>query len=69
MTNTLIFNEKGDIIFFKSLNDAEAYIEPIDVQNNEYVAYDNEGRLFQYNVLLLRSLKRNQLISMNYVQH
>jgi hypothetical protein len=37
--------EKGPLYIFKSVNDAESYLEPIDVKNNEYVAYDSEGRL------------------------
>ncbi len=37
----------GDILVFQSVEDAERYIEPIDVAHNEYVGYDSEGRLLQ----------------------
>jgi hypothetical protein len=41
----IIAVESGDILFFRSLSIAERYLEPIDVRNNEYIAYDSEGRL------------------------
>jgi hypothetical protein len=41
----IIVVESGDILFFTSLIIAERYLEPIDVRNNEYTAYDSEGRL------------------------
>jgi hypothetical protein len=40
----IIVVESGDILFFRSLSIAERYLEPIDVRNNEYIAYDSEGR-------------------------
>jgi hypothetical protein len=41
----IVVVEPGDILFFRSLSIAERYLEPIDIRNNEYVAYDSEGRL------------------------
>jgi hypothetical protein len=37
----------GDIAVYMSLADAERHLEAIDVQNNEYEAFDAEGRLLR----------------------
>lgn len=50
--NTPIFLiEKGDVVVFDSTETAEAYVEPIDVINDEYVFYDAEGRLLSAAVI------------------
>jgi hypothetical protein len=41
----IIVNENGALSFFRSVNALEGYLEPIDVENDEYVAYDSRGRL------------------------
>jgi hypothetical protein len=43
----IIVDEQGTAMIFESTEDAERYLEPIDVRNNEYVAYDSEGRLLR----------------------
>ena len=43
MKAPIILNENGDVSLFATLEDAARYMEPIDVRNNEYVAYDSEG--------------------------
>ena len=43
MKPPIIINENGSLSFFKSVADAERYLEPIDVRNQEYVAYDSDG--------------------------
>ena len=43
----IILNEHGSIDVFQSTEAAEIYMEPIDVENGEYVAYDSEGRLLR----------------------
>jgi hypothetical protein len=50
MKTPIFINERGDVSVFESVEDAEHYIEPIDVANNEYVGYDSEGRLLQLTV-------------------
>jgi hypothetical protein len=45
MKTPLVVNENGNLLFFASSDDAERYLEPIDVRNGEYVAYDAEGRV------------------------
>ena len=41
----IIVSNFGDVLIFDSIEKAERYIEPIDVDNNEYIAYDSEGHL------------------------
>ncbi len=41
----IIVDNYGDVLVFKSVDDALVYLEPIDVLNNEYIAFDAEGRL------------------------
>lgn len=47
MKPPIVVYEPGDASIFQSVGSAEAYLEPIDVKNNEYVAYDSEGRLLR----------------------
>jgi hypothetical protein len=44
MIPPIIVDEYGDLAFFRSAADAERYLEPIDVKNEEYTAYDSVGR-------------------------
>jgi hypothetical protein len=37
-------DEAGDVFLFKTIADAERYLEPIDVRNGEYFAYLLDGR-------------------------
>ena len=45
MKSPIIIDDHGDITFFDSVKEAEQYLEAIDVQNGEYVAYDSAGCL------------------------
>ena len=47
ITPPIIVDEQGTATVFESVEDAERYLEPIDVRNGEYVAYDSEGRLLR----------------------
>mgnify|MGYP005758633445 CR=1 FL=1 len=47
MRPPIVIDEHGDISFFPSVEAACRYIEPIDVRNNEYVAFDSAGYLLQ----------------------
>jgi hypothetical protein len=40
----LCLDEGGTPLFFRSSRDAESYLEPVDVNAGEYLAYDSEGR-------------------------
>jgi hypothetical protein len=44
MLPPIIIDEHGDLAFFRSAAYAERYLEPIDVENEEYTAYDAIGR-------------------------
>ena len=50
MRNPIIVDEKGNIDLFKTKQDAEEYLEPIDVHNQEYIAYDSQGMLLRLGV-------------------
>jgi hypothetical protein len=43
----IIVDERGTATVFESVDYAERYLEPIDVKNGEYIAYDSEGRLLR----------------------
>ena len=40
----IIVDDHGDVLVFESVAIAERYLEPVDVENEEYVAFDSEGR-------------------------
>lgn len=44
MRPPIVLSESGDIEIFKDIDALLRYVEPIDVANGEYVAYDSEGR-------------------------
>ena len=62
MDTPIIISESGAIDVFRSLHEAENYIEPIDVKNNEYVIYDASGRLLAANVVEQKK-KRSSIIA------
>lgn len=46
-----VFDRNGDDVgVYSSLGDAEKHLEAIDVRNNEYEAFDAEGRLLRLTV-------------------
>ena len=47
MKPPVIVDENGSVNVFDSIEAAERYLEPIDVENDEYIAYDSEGRLLK----------------------
>lgn len=47
MKTPLFIDNNGDILVFESVQDAENWIEPIDVRNGEYEAFDAEGCLLR----------------------
>ena len=42
--------EHGDLNIFETVEDLENYLEPIDVENDEYIAYDGSGHLLKLKV-------------------
>ena len=47
MTPPIVIDEHGDVSFYASVEAAARALEPIDVKNNEYVAYDSQGYILQ----------------------
>lgn len=43
----IIVDETGPIYVFESIELAERYLEPIDVEDNRYIAFDSTGRLLR----------------------
>lgn len=39
----IVVDEHGDLMLFASETELSDYLEPIDVRNEEYLAYDSEG--------------------------
>jgi hypothetical protein len=50
MKPPIIVNNFGDILVFDSVQEAERYLEPVDVANGEYVAYDSAGTFLELTV-------------------
>lgn len=50
MEPPIILDNRGDIYIFLTKAAAEEYMEPADVVDNYYVAYDSQGRLLHINV-------------------
>ena len=47
MKPPIIIDEHGDVEVYNSVEEAAMNLEAIDVENNEYIAYDSEGRLLR----------------------
>lgn len=45
MKPPVVIDENGNILIYRSVEEAATALEPIDVKNDEYIAYDSEGRL------------------------
>lgn len=54
MIAPIVIDEHGDVSFFADAAVAARALEPIDVRNNEYVAYDSLG----YTLQLVPGLQR-----------
>ena len=61
----IIIYEHGDILLFTEVNRACDYLEPVDVKNNEYVAYDADGNLLELKVALV---KRKNIVGITVEQ-
>lgn len=51
MRTPIKVNENGDISYFDTIEEAEAYMEPVDVENGEYVVTDADGRPLSASVI------------------
>lgn len=52
MKTPISIDENGDVSVFASVEDAEAYMEAIDVERGEYVVTDADGGLLAVNVVV-----------------
>ena len=43
MNLPIIAYDSGDVLVFENKDMAEKYLEPVDIKNNVYVAYDSSG--------------------------
>jgi hypothetical protein len=58
MKPPITIDDHGDISIFEAVEDAESYVEPIDVTSGDLVAYDSEGRLLRGQVVKRGFLRR-----------
>ena len=63
MNFPLIIDENGALFFCKTKEDAENYLELQDIIENEYVAYDSDGRL-----LLLKIEEANKPVLFGLIE-
>lgn len=47
MKPPIILDEHGDVSFYPNAESAALAMEPIDVRNNEYIAYDSAGYILK----------------------
>lgn len=47
MDAPIVVHENGDVVIFASVERAERYLEPIDVEAGRLTAYDSAGRLLR----------------------
>ena len=52
MKAPISINEHGDISTFASVEEAEAHMEPIDVERGEYIVTDVDGRRLAVQVVM-----------------
>lgn len=52
MKTPISINERGNIERFNTLQEAEAEMEPIDVENGEYVVTDADGNALNAEVVI-----------------
>ncbi|GAA4107323.1 hypothetical protein [Zhongshania borealis] len=58
MARFVIVDDHGDLDIYSSIEDARADLEVIDVENSEYVIYDDLGNLIEAEIELSRGEKR-----------
>lgn len=52
MKTPISINEHGDINSFSSIEEAESYMEPIDVEHGEYIVTDADGLKLSVGVVI-----------------
>lgn len=64
----VVDNSGVDISIYPSIEDAELHLEPIDVKNGEYRAYDAAGRVLALGVVKKRIRRSWGLVNMGVEQ-
>jgi hypothetical protein len=57
MRTPIYVDENGDITSFDSIEEAQTYMEPIDVKNGQYVVRDADGKTLKVDVVVERRLR------------
>ena len=52
MKTPISINDHGDVSTFSSVEEAETYMEPIDVERGEYIVTDADGRRLAVEVVM-----------------
>jgi len=52
MKTPISINDHGDVSTFASVEEAETYMEPIDIERGEYIVTDADGRRLAVEVVL-----------------
>ncbi len=52
MKTPISINEHGDVSTFASVEEADTYMEPIDVDRGEYIVMDADGRRLAVEVVM-----------------
>jgi hypothetical protein len=60
----LVLSAHGDVLLFRNVEDLESYVEPIDVEHEEYVAFDSEGHR-----LALGISRRRRRVVLGLLEH
>ena len=56
MKTPISINENGDVSTFASVEEAETYMEPVDVERGEYIVIDADGRRLTVEVVMEEAL-------------
>lgn len=53
MKTPIYINEHGDVTTFATVDEAETYMEPIDVERGEYVVTDADGQRLSVDIVMV----------------
>ena len=61
MVDRIVIDEHGDLDIYSSRDEACIDVESIDVRNDEYIVYDEQGNLYRFDVERDESLSTSWL--------
>jgi hypothetical protein len=62
----VIERESGEVYLFKSVAHAEGYLEPIDVENGEYDAFESDGAVLILSVVTTSGQEHVEIVTHPY---